>query len=203
MAQTLTRNRLLILLFTLAYTLGFGAYFISHGNFEFAWYVFVLLGFIAFISYMMQKVPLPDSVLVLLSAWGLLHMMGGGIPVGESVLYSYRIFPFYDGGGEFFILKFDQLVHMYGFGVGAVAIHWLIRTRAPSVKPLWRSLLAALASMGLGTVNEVAEFAAVIAVEETGVGGYHNIALDLVFNLIGALLAVGVLELYLHLKKKA
>ena len=44
--------------------------------------------------------------------------------------------------------------------------------------------------MGLGAVNEIIEFSAVLAVPETNVGGYYNTALDLVFNGSGAILAM-------------
>jgi putative membrane protein len=44
--------------------------------------------------------------------------------------------------------------------------------------------------MGLGALNEIVEFAAVVASPSTGVGGYYNTALDLVFNGLGATLAV-------------
>jgi putative membrane protein len=43
---------------------------------------------------------------------------------------------------------------------------------------------------GLGAINEVLEFLAVVSVPDTNVGGYENTALDLVCNLLGALLAV-------------
>ena len=42
----------------------------------------------------------------------------------------------------------------------------------------------------MGPDNEIIEFIAVLTVPETGVGGYENTMLDLVFNLIGGILAV-------------
>ena len=46
---------------------------------------------------------------------------------------------------------------------------------------------------GVGSINEVLEFIAVERVPETNVGGYDNTMLDLIFNLIGGVLAVAFL----------
>jgi hypothetical protein len=46
--------------------------------------------------------------------------------------------------------------------------------------------LCALAGMGLGALNEVVEFAAVLTLPDTNVGGYINTGWDLVSNAIGA-----------------
>ena len=42
---------------------------------------------------------------------------------------------------------------------------------------------------GLGALNEIIEFIVTVFVPENNVGGYVNTALDLVFNLIGAVIA--------------
>ena len=46
--------------------------------------------------------------------------------------------------------------------------------------------------MGGGAINELIEFGTVLALPETGVGGYDNTMMDFVFNLLGAQQAVGV-----------
>jgi hypothetical protein len=53
----------------------------------------------------------------------------------------------------------------------------------------------ALAAMGLGAVNEIIEFIAVLSVPDTNVGGYLNTALDLVFNAAGAIIAMVLVAL--------
>lgn len=60
----------------------------------------------------------------------------------------------------------------------------------------------ALVAMGLGALNEVSEFSAVMAFSRTGVGGYYNIVLDLTFNLIGAAGAVLLVEGVNYWRKK-
>ena len=82
---------------------------------------------------------------------------------------------------------------MFGFGVMTLAGYHVLR---PYLRDgiqrgagLW--LLVVMMGSGFGALNEVIEFVAVLTVPETGVGGYENTALDLVFNLIGGLMAAG------------
>ena len=97
--------------------------------------------------------------------------------------------------GELIILKFDQFVHFFGFGVSTLIAWHLIKpylnekTNYKIVYPL-----VALVGIGLGALNEVIEFTAVVLVPETGVGGYYNTALDLVFNMFGAVAAIFVVH---------
>jgi hypothetical protein len=184
--MSITRNQWLVLLFSLAYIIPFSAYYIYVRDFEFLWYTSILLLFLLLILSTVKKSHFPAIILWGLSIWGLLHMAGGGIIVGDSVLYRFMVFDIY-GSGEGAILKFDQLVHAFGFGVATLVAHHLMA-------PRWKegaskALLyvgVALIGMGLGVVNEIIEFIAVVVLSETGVGGYFNIALDLVFNTIGA-----------------
>ena len=49
--------------------------------------------------------------------------------------------------------------------------------------------------MGMGALNEVVEFMAVLNAPETGVGGYFNTALDLTFNMLGVLFALAAISI--------
>ena len=60
------------------------------------------------------------------------------------------------------------------------------------------SLLVILASMGVGAFNEIIEFLPVLFLSDTGVGGYFNVAWDIVFNTLGAIIAM----IYITLKRK-
>jgi len=55
--------------------------------------------------------------------------------------------------------------------------------------------LCVFTGMGLGALNEIIEFIAVISLLETNIGGYINPCWDLVANLAGCLF-VGVLILF-------
>jgi len=57
------------------------------------------------------------------------------------------------------------------------------------------SIILVAAGLGVGTVNEIIEFIVSSIVPESNVGGYVNTSLDLISDLIGAVLAVGVIRL--------
>ncbi|MFQ5414337.1 MAG: hypothetical protein ACE5E6_07745, partial [Phycisphaerae bacterium] len=135
-----------------------------------------------------------------LTAWGVLHMAGGNLDVGDGVLYGVVLCPLVDhiadGGARLVVLRYDQVVHVLGFGVSTlIAFHLLrpyLRERIERWRTLW--LLVVLMGCGFGAVNEIIEFLAVLAIPETGVGGYGNTLLDLCFNLVGGVLAVSYLS---------
>ena len=181
----LTGNQRAVLVFTLAYLGGFFLWFLVAGNAEFIWYVVTMAALIALVGATLRRAQYPPALLWALSLWGLAHMAGGGMPVGGSVLYAARLIPI-AGTGELAVLKYDQLVHGYGFGVAAWLLWHLMDLHFPSLRGSWTILVyPALGAMGLGAVNEMIEFAAVLSLPETGVGGYYNTALDLVFNGLG------------------
>jgi len=123
-------------------------------------------------------------------------MAGGGVPVGDSVLYSMHLFRVVETD-QYFILKYDQIVHAYGFGVTAWLLWHLMTRHFPATRGSATALFYPLfASMGLGALNEMIEFSAVLMVPETNVGGYYNTALDLVFNCMGAAIAMGMVRVF-------
>jgi hypothetical protein len=181
--------------FTGLYLVTASAVSVGLGNDEFLFYIVVMLVLIAVVWFVHGAISLPGPLLWALSIWGLTHMAGGLIPLPADwpidgnirVLYSLWLVP--DR------LKYDQIVHAYGFGVATWVCWHGIRTAiasrggdaAPTVGLL---LLAALAGTGLGALNEIIEFAVTLMVPETNVGGYSNTGWDLVANLVGSTLAV-------------
>ncbi len=187
----LTRRERAVALFTVTYVVAFTAWFLIRGNYEFVVYVITMLILIALVGRSLRSAEYPLPMLWALSLWGLLHMAGGGVPVGDSVLYSAQVIPLSPPNGEWTFLKYDQIVHAYGFGVTAWVLWHLMRRHYPVLEGTWTIYVyPALAAMGLGAVNEIIEFAAVLSVPETNVGGYVNTALDLVFNAAGAAAAM-------------
>jgi hypothetical protein len=179
-----------VLIFTLAYVAGFSAWFLLRGNFEFVIYVATMLGLIALVGYNLRLADMPLAMLWALTFWGLAHMAGGSVPVEGSVLYNWQIITVI-GTGEMRLLKYDQVVHAYGFGVTAWVLWHLLVRHYPTSRHSWTVyVFPALAAMGLGSVNEIIEFTAVLLVPDTNVGGYYNTALDLVFNASGAVIAM-------------
>ncbi|MHC4606128.1 MAG: hypothetical protein ACYTAF_04255 [Planctomycetota bacterium] len=187
--------------FTLLYLLAATVWAVATGNWEFLYYIVVLLFPIAAVGWVHFRVGLGISLLWCLSAWGFLHMAGGLVAVPESwpihgetpVLYSLWLIPER--------LKFDQVVHAFGFGTttwlcwqamrGAIAAR--LGADRSKVFPTFGLLVLCVAGgMGFGALNEVIEFFATLLVPETNVGGYFNTGWDLVANLVGAV-AVAVL----------
>ena len=117
-----------------------------------------------------------------LSVCGLLHMVGGLLPSptpGAGVFYETWLVPE--------LLKYDQLVHFTTSAVVTTAAwhvcgRWLDPKLCP---PAARSVLAVLAALGLGAMNEGFEFLSSLRFTNY-VGGLSNTGWDLVFNAFGA-----------------
>ncbi len=162
---------------------------LTGGNQEFLFYILVMLVLISVLWVVNRRVGLTPGVVWCLATWGALHMAGGLIHVpsgwptsGGSVLYNLWLIE------DWF--KYDQLTHAFGFGT-ATWVCWLGLQAAVErdLRPTFGLLtLCVLAACGLGAINEIVEFLATV-LGPTNVGGYVNTALDLVFNLIGAVTA--------------
>ena len=178
-----------ILAFNALYLIVFGAYYISIQNYEFLVYilVIVILGLILGVN--LRKSHFDNLVLWLLSIWGLLHMIGGGVKIAGTKVYALYLIDIVNNGGDFYILKMDQLIHFYGFFVAAILVYQLLIATGSnaSKSPKLMVFLAWIGSMGLGALNEVVEFIAFVSLAQTGVGDMYNTGLDLIFNLAGAL----------------
>ncbi|MCI2398772.1 DUF2238 domain-containing protein [Aliiroseovarius subalbicans] len=186
----ITRGERRVALFVIAYVLGFTIWFFSIGNTEFIVYIVTMLVLITLVGLSLRAAEYPLRMLWALAIWGLLHCAGGGVPVGDGVLYGAQLIPI-TSNGEMTLLKYDQLVHGLGFAVTAWVLWHLMTHHYPQTRHSWTAyLFPALASMGLGATNEIIEFSAVVMVQDTGVGGYTNTLLDLCFNATGAILAV-------------
>jgi len=181
--------------FVLFYLAVFSAWFFSIGNNEFIIYIVTMLVLMGLIGSTLRVGEYPPRMLWALAIWGLLHCAGGGVPMGDTVLYATQVIPLVGNGDtEMTLLKYDQLVHALGFAVTAWVLWHVFTRHYPDTRGTWTAYaFPALASMGLGAVNEIIEFSAVVIVQDTGVGGYVNTALDLCFNGAGALIAVLVI----------
>jgi putative membrane protein len=115
-------------------------------------------------------------------------MLGGLVVIGDTALYGLKLYPFIDYGGDFYILRMDQVIHFYGFFSAAVVMFQLLQKRVRKEVHIGMLIfIATVSSMGLGALNEVIEFIAWLSIENTGVGDMYNLGFDLVSNLFGAL----------------
>jgi len=188
--------------FTALYVIAAALAALLRGNTEFAFYIVVMLVMIAGVGLVHMRLQLTATLLWLLSIWGLLHMAGGLVPVPDSwpiagdvrVLYSWWVIPDGDAPGRLGgWLKYDHVVHAYGYGVTTLLL-WQV-TRAlvyeksrhalqPSIGIM---VITVAAASGFGAFNEIVEFTATLFAE-TNVGGYVNTGLDLVANTTGAII---------------
>jgi len=191
-----------VILFNLAYIVIFAVYYTLIKNYEFLIYIAALLVVALLVLFTLNKSHLDYLALWGLSIWGLLHMSGGGLRINGETLYRLKLIEFVNNGGDFYILKMDQLIHFYGFLVAAIVLFQILALRFKDNK---RSLLiiffAWAGSMGLGALNEVIEFLAFVSLAKTGVGDLYNTGLDLVFNLLGAF-AGAIFGFYWNKNKK-
>lgn len=188
----LSRTQKTLLGFNVAIIIGFAFYFGTTLNYEFLAYVVAITVITIVLFSTLKYTKFSNGIILGITIWALLHMLGGSVLIDGDVLYAYKIFPFFDGGGEFYILKYDQIVHGFLYGVVGVAFFNLLREVWNIKTHLWLvALIAILASAGLSSINEIIEFGAVITLPETGVGGYYNTLLDFIFNLGGAIVFVG------------
>jgi len=181
----LTRREIPVLIVNLVYVPAFTVIALRNLNFEFVLYVGVILIIAAWVVWKQRSVRFDLPILWGLTIWGLLHMAGGNIRVGDDILYGLQLIPV--------VLRYDQLVHAFGFGTATLVCYHLLKPYLRDGIDRWRtlSILIVLMGSGLGAINEIIEFIAVKTLPETNVGGYDNTLWDLIFNLIGGLLAVG------------
>jgi uncharacterized membrane protein YjdF len=185
-----------IFAFNLIYLLFFIFIFLSRRNYEFILYVGVIILFFILILLTNKKVDYPNFVLWGLSIWGFLHMAGGGILIDGKRLYELILINISE---NYSILKYDQFVHIFGFFVATLVVFVLLNPLLKTNLKKWTalSIVVVMAGFGLGALNEVVEFIATVITPATGVGGYMNTSLDLISNLIGAILAM----IYIRIKK--
>ncbi len=195
----LTRSDLAVAAFTTLYMAAALTTALVVRNQEFVFYFVVMCLLIAAVGWTHWRVGFHPAALWGLSIWGLTHMAGGLAPVplswpvlGEQhVLYNLWLIPGW--------LKYDQLVHAYGFGL----VTWIcwqclqrtLESRGQSVQPTLGLLtFCAAAGMGFGAANEVVEFIATLLLPGTNVGGYANTGWDLVANTVGSVLSAIVIR---------
>lgn len=184
------KSELVIAGLTLTYVVSFFIAFIFQKNIEFLAYAIILIIVGIIVWKTLPESKLDSFALAGLSIWGFMHLAGGGIILGgeAGVLYGLKLVALFDGGGQFYILKYDQLVHFIGFGVTAIVMFQLFTKRFNNkVGKKFVYFVTIVSALGLSALNEVIEFATFIALPNTFVGDFYNVGLDLVFNTLGAI----------------
>lgn len=183
-------------LINLALMLGFGSLFLGRLNYEFVIYVAVIAVLLTVVTATFTRIDYSLPTLIGLTIWSGMHLAGGGLQIGDGRLYDVILFPM---SQSLPIFRYDQLVHMFGFGTCTLLSYDLLKKSLSDfvANPIALRIVLVMAGVGFGALNEVVEFLVTLIVPSSGVGGYENTALDLCSNLIGALLALPIVN-WLH-----
>ena len=174
-----------LVIITLLVLVGFLIKAFVDKNYEFLGYWIVLVALFLIVIRMDKKFNFPLFSIWLFSIWSVLHMAGGLIKINGTRLYDLVLIPIL--GDPFFILKYDQVIHTYCYVAISILVYFVLAKYMSNKKAL--IVFSILSALGIGLLNEVIEFGMVIFADAAdAVGGYYNTALDLVFNLIGAII---------------
>ena len=118
-------------------------------------------------------------------------------------IYDIRLYDFWFIDN---LLKYDNIIHAASLFVATFVAYNIISPHLDlKIKhhPALFSLLLILIALGIGALNEILEFGAVVFLDaQEAVGDYLKNASDLVFNLIGSVIAVFFIHPY-HKKRIA
>ena len=169
----------------------FTLYFIFKKNFEFLTYTVTIGLLIALIATTSLKFKYPGLAKYGFSVWLLMHLLGGATHINGIRLYDVILIKMVES--PLSILRYDQFVHTFCYFVIALFMLAIVKYYSKEGKKniFAIGLITVLAAVGIGAINEIIEFSTVVFFNAgAAVGDYYNNALDLVFNLIGALIAV-------------
>lgn len=168
----------------------FAIIFISKQNYEFIIYAVTIGLLILLIEKTNKKFQYSRIAKYGFTIWLLLHFLGGIIKINGIRLYDTILIPILSD--PFNVLKYDQVLHLYVYIILTLFIYTIVMSFTDKkANRFVVYLIIILAGSSLGAVNEIIEFFAVIFFDAGAtVGGYYNTALDLVFNLLGAIVAV-------------
>lgn len=193
-------GHIVLLVINIALVLAFGTSFLLKRNYEFMIYVGAIVVCLALIVVSFFRIAYTYATLTGLTLWSLMHMAGGGLYINGVRLYDIILLPL---SQTYPILRYDQLVHTFGFAAATLTMFDLLR---PLLKENLQhftalSIVVVMAGLGVGAFNEIVEAIVAATIPQSGVGGYVNTALDLIADFIGAILAMAFIKLrYLHNK---
>ena len=143
-----------------------------------------------------RRRPLSSGLAIAVGIAAVAHLAGGLVQVGTGVLYDASVGPI---TLHTHVIQYDHFAHAFGSFV-AVLVIWelLVPEEVVNREHINVLVLVALASMGVGALNELIEFIATLADQGAHVGGYNNTGWDFVSNLVGAILAACFLRLRAH-----
>jgi uncharacterized membrane protein YjdF len=171
--------------FTIGYLLLFTTLAMANRNYEFLYYTVIMSTLLLIVVLYHKKIHLSASVMAGLTLLGAMHIFGGNVEVAGTRLYDFWFITDF--------LKYDNVVHFVGSFVAAFVGYNMLNPhldRKIRHSPILLSILIILIVSGIGAMNEVLEFGAVIYLNAADqVGDYLNNARDLLYNLWGVVVA--------------
>ncbi len=187
---------IILLIINIALLVAFGTAFTLRKNYEFIIYVGVIIVCLAVIAVTFFKVRYSIPTLIGLTIWSAMHLSGGTFHINGTLLYELILIPL---SQKYPILRYDQLVHTWGFAVATLTMFDVLRPLLIPTKSgqhyIALSIVVIMAGLGVGAFNEIVEALVAATVPESGVGDYVNTALDLIADLLGAILAIAFINL--------
>ena len=164
--------------------------FIARGNYEFLLYIVTIAILVLIIERTDKMFNYPKIAKYGFSLWMLLHFLGASVYIAGEKLYALILIPLI--GSPYNIFKYDQFMHFYTYVVITILIYTIVMSIADKKANKWVIyIIVILAGSSIGAINEIIEFSTVILFDAGhAVGGYYNTLLDLVFNFVGAIVAV-------------
>jgi uncharacterized membrane protein YjdF len=159
---------------------------VIRGNNEFLFYAGILVVLVGALIVIDRYFNFSGIALWGFNLWLLMHLLGGMGSIDGTRLYDVMLWPLV--GDPYDIVRYDQFVHVFCYIVIAMLVWEALARPLATGHRAALLVLTVLAAAGIGSLNEVIEFAAVVIIGSTGVGDYTNTALDLVANFIGAMI---------------
>lgn len=176
------------------YILFFIFWFIRSNNREFSFYALGILILFFFFLYNARRMNLSPFVLWGFVILGFLHLFGGAIHIFGVRLYDLMSLNLIDLGGEFVLIKYDQIIHFFSTFFVFLALSEIyneyfgkekVKNKQQDFKKIY--LVFLFAAFGISCMNEIIEFFPAYFWDDHGVGGYVNTILDLCANFLGSL----------------
>jgi len=191
----------------MSYILFFIFWFVFNKNKEFSFYAMGIIIMFFFFLYNIRRMNLSPFVLWGFVIVGFLHLFGGAIQIFGVRLYDLMSLNLIDLGGEFVLVKYDQIIHFFStffafLGLSQIynehAREEISKNKKEGFKNIY--LVFLFAAFGISCTNEIVEFFPAYFWSDNGVGGYVNTILDLYANFLGSLF--GMVWLSFPFKRK-
>ena len=190
--KTSSFKKLIGIYLSIAILLIFTILFVSKGNYEFLTYTVTIGILIWVIARTDRTFHYPQIAKLGFAVWLLLHFLGGSVKIGAVRLYDFILIPIL--GEPLNIFRYDQFMHAFCYFVFIFFVYGIVNGSLKEKANKWIiAFIIILIVEGIGAVNEIIELSTVIFFNSQGVGNYFNNALDLVFNLIGAIIGAVVI----------